>query len=149
MADPVDYLRPTVQRRYKAGDVEIRPDTNTVVVSGEGRYLRQQAMQVLVHLLERPGEVVSDTVLRREMWNDPAVGDDALFQCVAEIRKALGDDPRRPRFVVTAPEGGYCFIAPVNGFLEVPAPPHTGDAGMDRSRPRRSWRAWLKRLTGG
>ena len=149
MADPVDYLRPTVQRRYQAGEVEIRPDTNTVVVSGDGRYLRHQAMQVLVHLLERPGEVVSEAVLRREFWNDPAVADDALVQCVMEIRKALGDTGKRPRFIRAVPNEGYFFIGPVQTFLEVPAPSAAGDAGMDRARPRRSWRAWLKRITGG
>ena len=147
MSDLVGYLQPTVQRRYQAGTAEIRPDTNTIVMSGEGRYLRPLAMQVLIHLLQRPGAVVPEEVLRREIWNDPAVGADALVQCVVEIRTALDDDPRRPRFVVKAPEGGYCFIAPVTTFLEVPAPPRT--ASTDRSRPRRGWRAWLTRLTGG
>ena len=149
MSDPIGYLRTTAQRRYQAGKVEIRPDTNTVVVSGEGRYLRTLAMQVLVHLLERPGAVVSEEVLRREIWNDTAVGNDALVQCVVEIRKALDDDPRRPRFVLTAPEGGYCFIAPVNTFLEMAAPSGPAEARMDRSRPTRPWRAWLQRIIGG
>jgi DNA-binding winged helix-turn-helix (wHTH) protein len=149
MSDPVGYLQPSARHRYQAGKVEIRPDTNTVVVSGEGRFLRQQAMAVLVHLLQRPGQVVPEDVLTREFWKDPAVADDTLVQCIAEIRKALADDPRRPRFLLTAPEGGYCFIAPVNAFLEMPSPSRTTEGRTDRPRPARPWRAWLKRITGG
>lgn len=72
-------------------------------------------MQVLVYLLQRPGELVSKESLNRAIWNDSAVTDDALVQCVVDIRKVLGDDPRHPRYVRTVPKRGYIFIGPVVG----------------------------------
>jgi tetratricopeptide (TPR) repeat protein/DNA-binding winged helix-turn-helix (wHTH) protein len=127
MAGPVGNPQPSVHRRFKVGEAEIRPDTNTVFIDGEERYLRQQAMQVLTYLLQRPGELVSKEELNRSVWNDTAVTDDALVQCVVEIRKALGDDPRRPRFVRTVPKGGYAFIGPVAPLFQEPA---TAEAGQ-------------------
>lgn len=111
--------------RFMAGDIEIRPLSNLVIVNGEERYLRQQTMQVLAYLLERRGELVSKESLIKAIWNDTAVTDDAMVQCVVEIRKALGDDPRKPRFVRTVPKGGYSFIGPVTPVLEEPAPSAT------------------------
>lgn len=104
---------PLAPRAYWIGSTEVRPETNTVIVNGEERYLRQQAMQVLTYLLQRPGELVSKEALHSAIWNDTAVTHDALVQCVVEIRKTLGDDPRRPQFVRTVPKGGYSFIGPV------------------------------------
>jgi tetratricopeptide (TPR) repeat protein/DNA-binding winged helix-turn-helix (wHTH) protein len=111
--------------RFMAGDIEIRPLSNLVIVNGEERYLRQQTMQVLAHLLQRHGELVSKDSLIKAIWNDTAVTDDAIVQCVVEIRKALGDDPRKPRFVRTVPKGGYSFIGPLTPILEKPASPAT------------------------
>jgi DNA-binding winged helix-turn-helix (wHTH) protein/tetratricopeptide (TPR) repeat protein len=143
MAGPVGPPQPTVHRRFKVGEAEIRPDTNIVVIAGEERYLRLQAMLVLTHLLERPGELVSKEELNRAVWNDSAVTDDALVQCVVEIRKALGDDPRRPRFIRTVPKGGYCFIGPVGNVLESPAPPAETTTVGDPARVGSSWRKWV------
>jgi DNA-binding winged helix-turn-helix (wHTH) protein/tetratricopeptide (TPR) repeat protein/TolB-like protein len=109
--------------RFLAGDIEIRPLSNLIVVNGEERYLRQQTMQVLAYLLEHRGELVSKDALITAIWNGTAVTDDAIVQCVVEIRKALGDDPRKPRFVRTVPKGGYSFIGPLTPILEQPALP--------------------------
>jgi tetratricopeptide (TPR) repeat protein/DNA-binding winged helix-turn-helix (wHTH) protein len=142
MAGTVGHPQPSVHRRFKAGEVEIRPDTNIVVVAGEERYLRLQAMLVLTYLVQRPGELVSKEELNRAIWNDTAVTDDALVQCVVEIRKALGDDPKRPRFVRTVPKGGYCFIGPVSNFLETPPVPPETEAAVDPAPVASSWRKW-------
>jgi tetratricopeptide (TPR) repeat protein/DNA-binding winged helix-turn-helix (wHTH) protein len=142
MAGPVGHSPPSVNRRFKVGEAEIRPDTNTIVIAGEERYLRLQAMLVLTYLLQRPGELVSKEELNRAIWNDTAVTDDALVQCVVEIRKALGDDPKRPRFVRTVPKGGYCFIGPVSDFLESPVRSPQADAPIEPARSASSWRKW-------
>src|SRR5207247_2439988 len=42
-----------------------------------------------------------------------AVTDDALVQCIKEIRQSLGDDSRQPRLIKTVPKIGYRFIGPV------------------------------------
>ena len=58
-------------------------------------------------------EVVTKKQLVDRLWNGKAVGDDALTSCVQELRRALGDDPRSPRFVETRHRRGYRLLLPV------------------------------------
>jgi DNA-binding winged helix-turn-helix (wHTH) protein/TolB-like protein len=76
-------------------------------------YLRQQTFEVLLYLVEQRERLVSKDELIGAVWRGTAVTDNALAQCIVEIRKALGDDSRQPRFVKTIPKFGYRFIAPV------------------------------------
>ena len=48
-----------------------------------------------------------------EVWRGIPVTDEALTQCIKSLRRALGDDASRPRFIETVPKHGYRFIAPV------------------------------------
>ena len=48
-----------------------------------------------------------------EVWRGIPVTDEALTQCIKSLRRALGDDVSRPRFIETVPKHGYRFIAPV------------------------------------
>ena len=73
-------------------------------------YLRQQAFDVLLYLVEQRKKVVSKDELNQKIWKDTAVTDAALSQCIFEVRKALGDDSREPRFIKTIPKLGYRFI---------------------------------------
>lgn len=94
--------------------------------------LRPKAFDVLRTLVERAGSVVSKDELVAAVWPDVTVNDDALAQCVRDIRKALGDDGER--FVRTVPRRGYEFVAPVVPALpsenpSAAAPAATGRAG--------------------
>lgn len=75
--------------------------------------LTPKASAVLKELVSRPGMPVSKEELFASVWSGTAVGDDALTSCVQELRKALGDDPRRPRFIETRHRRGYRFISPI------------------------------------
>ena len=48
-----------------------------------------------------------------EVWRGIPVTDEALTQCIRTLRKQLGDDAARPRFIETVPKHGYRFVAPV------------------------------------
>jgi DNA-binding winged helix-turn-helix (wHTH) protein len=80
---------------------------------GVEQHLRQQSFQVLLFLLVRRFELVLKEELVANFWRDTAVTDNALVQCIADIRRALGDDPRNPRYIKTVPRAGYRFIAEV------------------------------------
>lgn len=73
-------------------------------------YLRQQAFDVLLYLVEQRQKVVCKDELNQKIWKDTAVTDAALSQCIFEVRKALKDDSREPRFIKTIPKLGYRFI---------------------------------------
>src|ERR1700704_5080101 len=98
---------------YLLDGVEI--DTSRVCLKrdGEERHLRQQTFQVLIYLLEQRERLVTKDELIDHVWQDTAVTDNALEQCLAEIRKVLGDDSRHPRFIKTVPRAGYRFIGEV------------------------------------
>ena len=75
-----------------------------------------QPLQVLVILLERPGEVVTREELQKRLWPDTFVDvDHNLNAAINKIRETLGDSAENPRFVETLARRGYRFIAPVEG----------------------------------
>ena len=77
--------------------------------------LQEQPFQILVSLLEHPGEVVTREELRSRLWPvDTFVDfDHSLNAAIRRLRDALGDSADRPRFVETVARRGYRFIAPV------------------------------------
>jgi adenylate cyclase len=75
--------------------------------------LEPKAMEVLVYLASRPGDVVTREELERDVWRGAVVGYDAVTNTVIKLRKALQDDARQPRFIATVPKKGYQLIAPV------------------------------------
>jgi DNA-binding winged helix-turn-helix (wHTH) protein len=64
-------------------------------------------------LLDRSGQLVSKTQLFTTVWPDTAVVDAVLTVAIGTLRKALGDDPRTPRFIETVHRRGYRFIGKV------------------------------------
>src|SRR5215470_497382 len=73
--------------------------------------LTPRAAAVLAALIERAGQPVTRDELFQSVWGDTVVGDAALTACVRELREALDDDARRPRFIETRHRRGYRFVA--------------------------------------
>lgn len=108
---------------YRIGEVEV--DSGLGLRRGEENvHLRARALQVLLHLIENRDRVVSRDELIDRFWGGAAVTDDAVAQCVADIRRAFGDSSRQPQFVQTLPKIGFRFIGPVDEGA--PAPPSAG-----------------------
>ena len=80
-----------------------------------------QSFQILIMLLERPGEVVSREDLRRKLWpGDVFVNFEAgLNSAVQRLRSALQDTSLEPRYIETLPRVGYRFIASVESMIPV------------------------------
>ena len=73
--------------------------------------LTPKSLAVLALLAGQPGRVVTKDELFETVWQDTAVSDAALATCIQEIRRALGDHSRDPRFVETVHRRGYRFVA--------------------------------------
>ncbi|QPQ55463.1 transcriptional regulator [Allosphingosinicella flava] len=73
-----------------------------------GRYFDALAL-----LVREGGALVTKDRFMEEVWRGVPVTDEALTQCVRTLRRALGDEAGRPRFIETVPKHGYRFIAPV------------------------------------
>ena len=84
--------------------------------------LQDQPLQILLTLLERPGDVVTREELRSRLWPDDTFVDfeHSINTAVRRLRDALGDSAENPRFVETVARRGYRFLAPVDGLLLAP-----------------------------
>ena len=76
--------------------------------------LTPKAFSVLKRLVEAAGELVTKEQLLNSVWPETFVGDAVLKVCVGEIRRALKDECKSPRFIETLHRRGYRFIAPVS-----------------------------------
>ena len=86
-------------------------------------HLTHKAFAVLHYLAEHAGQLVTKDALLEVVWSQTSVGEAALAVCIREIRRALGDQPRTPRFVATVHGRGYRFLAPVTIADRLPASP--------------------------
>jgi DNA-binding winged helix-turn-helix (wHTH) protein len=105
----------TTKARYKFGLFEANLDSGELFRNGQKLRVQEQPFQVLVALLERPGEVVTREELRQRLWaTDTFVDfDHSLNTAINKLRDTLGDGAGNPRFIETLPRRGYRFIAPV------------------------------------
>jgi DNA-binding winged helix-turn-helix (wHTH) protein len=98
---------------FSIGDWRVDPAVRTLSgVKGEV-HLEPKQIQVLVLLAEHAGQVVSKERLLQAVWADTFVGDEVLSRAICELRRALDDDPKAPRFIQTIPKGGYRLVATV------------------------------------
>lgn len=100
-------------RLYRFADVTVDVSDFRILKSGSKVEAEPRAIQVLVFLIENRGRVVTKDELIKSVWNDTFVTDNALTRVIAQLRKALGDDAREPRFIETVHTQGYRFLAPV------------------------------------
>jgi serine/threonine-protein kinase len=77
--------------------------------------LPPQPLKILVSLATHPGQLQTRKEIRKLVWESETFVDFELGMngCLNQIRKALGDDARAPRYIETLPRRGYRFIAPV------------------------------------
>ena len=101
--------------------------------------LADQPLQILLLLLDRPGEVIARDEIRQRLWSsDTFVDFDAsLSSAVRKLRDALGDTADRPRFVETIPKRGFRFIGAVTPAASPPlaVPPVAAAASRFRYFP--------------
>jgi DNA-binding winged helix-turn-helix (wHTH) protein/predicted ATPase len=92
--------------------------------------LRPKAFAVLCYLLENAGRLVTKEELLNTVWPEIAVGDAVLKVRIRELREALADDAKTPRFIETVHRRGYRFIAPLG-----PVPPQVSGSRFLVSGP--------------
>ncbi|MDN5871664.1 MAG: AAA family ATPase [Nitrococcus sp.] len=84
-------------------------------LGGRAVALTPKAFTVLVYLNEHPGRLITKEELLEAVWPGRFVTDAVLKVCIREIRKALEDQPRAPRFIETLHRRGYRWIAAIGG----------------------------------
>jgi DNA-binding winged helix-turn-helix (wHTH) protein/TolB-like protein len=128
----------TLGGEFLLGDRRVRPHTNTVVGPQGESHVEPKAMQVLAYLAKRAGRVVSKHEILAEVWKGTFVSEEVLPNAIWELRKALGDDAKRPRFIQTLPKTGYRLIARV-GPSESPEATAVSALEVERGGRARRW----------
>jgi DNA-binding winged helix-turn-helix (wHTH) protein len=95
-------------------EFEFNVATGEVRRGGAVHRLEPQPAALLALLMSRPGELVSRQEVIATLWGDHTNVNfqDGLNYSIRQIRLALGDQARRPRFIETIPRRGYRFLAP-------------------------------------
>jgi len=103
----------TSAEEFRLGEWLVQPSLNRVSRGGESASLQPRFMDLLVHLAQVPGKVVSKDEILEAVWAKEFVSEGTLTHAIAVIRQTLGDDVRKPEYIETIPTRGYRLIAPV------------------------------------
>jgi DNA-binding winged helix-turn-helix (wHTH) protein len=96
------------------GPFSFDPQTGQLRKGSTDVPLQTQPARVLAVLASKPGELVTRDELRAQIWGETWVNfDQGLNYCIRQIRIALADDAKSPRYVQTLPQRGYRFVAGV------------------------------------
>ena len=98
--------------RVRFGDFALDPETRELLGESGAIPLSPKAYQLLEILVVSRPKALSKIALQERLWPDAFVVEKNLVNLVAEIRKALDDDPSHPRFVRTVHRFGYAFREP-------------------------------------
>ena len=114
------------------GRFELLPRQQMLMSEGRPLEVSSRALDILVVLTERAGEMVTKDELLARVWPDTVVEENNLRVHVASLRKALGDGPGPARYIATTPGRGYTFVAPIERIAEaaerqLPRPPAEDD----------------------
>ena len=130
-----------LQAGFHVGECLIEPRQNRILRRDVDVRVEPRVMDVLVSLAASAGEVVSRETLNQEVWRDVVVTDQAVTNCISELRHILGDDRSTHRIIETIPKRGYRLTAPVRLRSSAPEPaPATAPASAPAPAPaRRRW----------
>src|SRR5260370_28842871 len=103
---------------FVTGEWTVSPSRNLLARGQEQVRVEPRVMDVLVQLAQRAGDVVSKEELVERVWEGRHVTDDVLTVTIYALRKALGDDARRPRYLETVSRRGYRWLAPAKFAAE-------------------------------
>src|SRR5687767_7706843 len=110
---------------HSIGDWTFDPDANELRRGDERRRLEHRAARTLELLCSRPGQVVTPDEIVAHVWNGRAISANSVPVVISDLRQALEDDARSPRYIETVAKRGYRLL----GERPADAPP----------TPRRTW----------
>jgi DNA-binding winged helix-turn-helix (wHTH) protein len=121
MATDTDWINGAAEALILFGPFRMLPKQRLLMQADEPIHIGSRAFDVLIALLERPGELVSKEELMARVWPNTFVGRANIAVHISALRRALGDGRDGNRYVVTIPGRGYRFVAPVT-IVEDPPP---------------------------
>lgn len=137
---------PSVPLSLRFGPFAFDEANARLLAEGQAITLAPKAFGVLTELLRHAGTLVTKDALLDSVWGHRHVSESVLKTTISELRAALGDDAKHPRWVETASRRGYRFIGPIEGTATVLSEPR-GLIGREPELAR--LRAAWARAAGG
>lgn len=131
---------------YRFDRFELDPEDRRLTRDGAPVDLNARYLDALILLVRENGRLVTKDRFLDEVWKGVPVTDEALTQCIRTLRRTLGDNAARPRFIATAPKHGYRFVAEIvtaDAATPVPISPVSTKAQVPALSPAtRGARPW-------
>lgn len=129
------------------GPFRLSPTTREIERDGVPLELGDRALDILITLVQHPGEVVSHRDLIAHVWRDLVVSPGNLRVHMSALRKALGDGADGAHYIENVTGQGYCFVAPITR-VAADAPPVQVVEFPDAARKRLTLPPQLARMIG-
>ena len=121
--------------RMRFGAFELDESNALLLRNGKAVTLAPKPFGVLCALARRPGSLLTKNALLDDVWGHQFVTDSVLKTAISEVRAALDDDPRQPRYIETVSRRGYRFIAATTGASSQRAPAIERNVAAGREHP--------------
>lgn len=102
------------EETFWLGDWRVEPQLNRIVRGEEIVKIDPRNMKVLQLLASQPGLVFSQAEIERAVWSDVIVTPNSVYQSIAQLRRALGDEKANPLYIETIARKGYRLVANVS-----------------------------------
>jgi len=122
--------------KLQFADIVIDSDSRLLTRAQQPVHLSRKGFDALLLLLDRRPNAVGKDELHDCLWPGTFVVDANLSVTMAEVRRALGDDPQEPRFIRTVHRVGYAFFAEA----------HDVAGARAAAPPPRAWLVWQERV---
>jgi DNA-binding winged helix-turn-helix (wHTH) protein/CheY-like chemotaxis protein len=104
----------SISEPFVVGEWRVDPLLDRISQGETTVKLEPRTMRLLLILAQRPGDVVTADEMLATVWKDVIVSPSSVYEGVAQLRKALGDQSDQPRYIETVPRKGYRLVAQVS-----------------------------------
>ncbi|MCF6300913.1 MAG: winged helix-turn-helix domain-containing protein, partial [Proteobacteria bacterium] len=102
------------QQPFYIGNWLVSPAKNQIQNSSITKAIQPKLIEVLTFLCSKHNEIISADELIKQCWPNQFISDNPIHKCIAQLRKALGDSSKHPKYIATIPKRGYSVIAKVS-----------------------------------
>jgi transcriptional activator of cad operon len=106
-----NHLEGLFLRYLKFNNIYIDTDNQLMIRDGESFNLAPKVYDLLLFFCQNPQRVISKDELMDKVWTGTLVTENAISRTLVKVRKALGDDPKNSKFIMTVPRKGYRMVA--------------------------------------
>ena len=131
---------------YEFGSYQLDADRRLLLRGEEPIQLPAKALDILLLLVQRRGEVVTKDELMTAVWPDTFVEEANLSQNIFVLRKALREKAQEHRYIVTVPGRGYSCVATVREIPKIGGTPFPTPLPPGSLVPQRDSAKWFRRV---